>query len=57
MEEIERIDDSTIVAVAGDFERAAMIKKLDATLAHWPVPGEPPGRRPLPPKRRAPDGS
>ncbi len=31
-----------ILAVAGDFDRATMVKKLEAAFAKWPVPGEKP---------------
>ncbi len=37
-----------ILAVSGDFDRAAMIKKLDAAFAGWPTPGERPGPPPSP---------
>jgi predicted Zn-dependent peptidase len=32
-----------ILAVSGDFDRAAMVKKLDKVFAKWPTPGERPG--------------
>ncbi len=32
-----------VLAVSGDFDRAAMVKKLDKAFAGWPVPGENPG--------------
>lgn len=31
---------NVLVAVSGDFDRAAMLKKLDALFAGWPTPGE-----------------
>ncbi len=37
-----------ILAVSGDFDRAAMTKKLTAFLANWPVPGERPPTPPAP---------
>lgn len=38
-----------VLAVSGDFDRAAMVKKLNAAFANWPSPGENPG----PPKAPA----
>jgi len=32
-----------ILAVAGDFDRGAMVKKLEAAFGKWPTPGEKPG--------------
>jgi len=32
-----------IFAVSGDFDRAAMVKKLEKAFARWPTPGEHPG--------------
>ena len=32
-----------LLAVAGDFDRAAMVKKLEAAFGKWPTPGEKPG--------------
>ncbi|MEK7331112.1 MAG: insulinase family protein, partial [Candidatus Eisenbacteria bacterium] len=32
-----------ILAVSGDFDRAAMVKKLEKAFAKWPTPGERPG--------------
>ena len=32
-----------VLAVSGDFDRDAMIKKLEQTFANWPFPGEKPG--------------
>jgi predicted Zn-dependent peptidase len=32
-----------ILAVSGDFDRAAMVKKLEQAFAKWPAPGERPG--------------
>jgi hypothetical protein len=37
-----------LLAVAGDFDRAAMVKKLEAAFAKWPTPGEKPGPPPAP---------
>jgi zinc protease len=37
-----------LLAVAGDFDRAAMVKKLEAAFAKWPAPGEKPGPPPAP---------
>jgi len=37
-----------IVAVSGDFDRAAMVKKLDRALAAWPQAGERPAPPPAP---------
>ena len=37
-----------LVAVAGDFDRAAMVKKLEAAFGRWPTPGEKPGMPPGP---------
>jgi zinc protease len=31
---------NVLVAVSGDFDRASMLKKLDALFADWPTPGE-----------------
>jgi len=39
-----------ILAVAGDFDRATMVKKLEAAFAKWPTPGELPGTPPAPDK-------
>jgi predicted Zn-dependent peptidase len=32
-----------VLAVSGDFDRAAMVKKLEKAFADWPTPGERPG--------------
>jgi zinc protease len=32
-----------LLAVAGDFDKAAMVKKLEKAFAAWPTPGEKPG--------------
>jgi zinc protease len=37
-----------ILAVSGDFDRAAMVKKLEKAFAKWPIPGERPGPPPAP---------
>jgi zinc protease len=37
-----------VLAVSGDFDRAAMVRKLDQAFARWPWPGENPGPPPAP---------
>jgi zinc protease len=37
-----------LLAVSGDFDRATMVKKLEAAFGKWPVPGEKPGPPPAP---------
>jgi zinc protease len=44
-----------LLAVSGDFDRATMVKKLEAAFAKWPTPGEKPGLPP-PPDRPAQSG-
>lgn len=39
-----------VLAVSGDFDRAAMVKRLDKAFSGWPTPGE----RPAPPAGPAP---
>ncbi|MHB8079626.1 MAG: M16 family metallopeptidase [Candidatus Krumholzibacteriia bacterium] len=43
-----------LLAVSGDFDRAAMIRALDKAFANWPVPGERPGPPPGPTAPAAP---
>ena len=44
-----------VIAVSGDFDRAATVKKLDRAFAGWPGPGENPGP-PKPPAAPAAQG-
>jgi zinc protease len=44
-----------VIAVAGDFDRAAMKRKLEQAFAGWPAPGEDPGP-PKPPTAPAAQG-